>query len=156
MNQSYYDRRTRKWAPTNYAQRKLNSEKVGAYTDFLIRQKNKKNIVTKGLRQVFLEEYQKNGYQLAKELINKNLGKEVYTDEILISWLGIEQPRKKIFEAYKKGRIEDAYKFADEINEKIGCLVIKKETVSSWIAEEIEKEKKKAKNSDRNENDDAR
>lgn len=156
MDNRYYNKSSGKWAPTNYAQRHLNSEKVGAYTDFLIRQKNKKNIVTKGLRQVFLEEYQKNGYQLAKELINKNLGKEVYTDEILISWLGIEQPRKKIFEAYKKGRIEDAYKFADEINEKIGCLVIKKEMVDLWIAEEIEKEKKKAKTSGRDEDDDAR
>ena len=156
MNQSYYDRRTRKWAPTNYAQRHLNSEKVGAYTDFLIRQKNKKNIVTKGLRQVFLEEYQKNGYQPAKELINKNHGKEDYTDEIFITWLGIEAPRRSIYEAYKKGSIDDAYAKADEINKKIGHPVIKKEVVDLWIKEEIEKENKKAKENGRNEDDDAR
>lgn len=109
-----------------------------------------------GVKQVFIEDYEKNGYESAKKNANAKFGREVYTDEMLITWLGIEAPRKSIFEAYKNGTIEDAYAKADEINEKIGCLVIKKEMVDLWIAEEIEKEKKKAKTSDRDEDDDAR
>lgn len=107
-----------------------------------------------GVKQVFIEDYEKDGYESAKKNANAKFGREVYTDEMLITWLGIEAPRKSIFEAYKNGTIEDAYAKADEINEKIGHIVIKKETVDTWIKEE--KENNESKEKDRNEEDDAR
>lgn len=64
-------------------------------------------------------------------------------------------PKMQIINAYKQNKnIEDAYKVADDINQKIGKEVYTKENVNSWIKEEIEKEKRMNKNKD--EDSDAR
>ena len=55
---TYFDRRTGKWAPTSYKQRQRNSELVGAYTDYQMRQKDKKE-PEKGSKLQFLEAYKK-------------------------------------------------------------------------------------------------
>ena len=87
-------------------------------------------------------------------MINNRLGKEVYTDVILMGWIGID-PIKTIFEAYRKeNRIEDAYKAANKLNIDIGSSVIGKEDVDLWVAEESKKIIKEEK--DKDEDNDAR
>lgn len=64
-------------------------------------------------------------------------------------------PKMKIINAYKQNKnIKDAYKAANEINQKIGKEAYSKDKVVSWIKEEIEKEKRINKN--RDEDDEAR
>ena len=64
-------------------------------------------------------------------------------------------PKMQIINAYKQNEnIEDAYKVANEINQKIGKEVYSKYMVDSWIKEEIEKGKRI--NKSRNEDNDAR
>ena len=142
---------------SSVAKRKARSGLESVFRDMEYLQRKEKEIVPKeqisGIKNLFLEEYYKNKYFSAKKCVNDKFGREIYTDEILLSWLGIEQPRKIIFDASKEG-IENAYKKAEEINEKIGDIVIKKETVDLWIKEEQEKENnKQRKNRDRDEDD---
>ena len=64
-------------------------------------------------------------------------------------------PKMQIINAYKQNKnFEDAYKVADDINQKIGKEVYTKEMIDSWIKEE--KKKKKRINKNRNEDNDAR
>lgn len=83
----------------------------------------------------------KNGYYSAKKLVNNKFDREVYTDEILISWLGIEQPIKRILDAYKKGKVEDAYEVASCINKKVGYDLYTKEAIDKLIMENNKKER---------------
>lgn len=99
---SYFNKRTRKWAPTSYRQRQYNSEIVAAHTDYQIRQKNKKE-PEKGSKLQFLELYEKIGYEAAKEQINSRFDREVFTDEILKKWI---EERKK--ESKNRNDDEDA------------------------------------------------
>ena len=126
---SYFNRRTRKWAPTSYRQRQYNSEMVGAHTDYQIRKENKKR-PEKGSKMQFLEAYETIGYEAAKEQINARFGKEVFTDEIIIDWLGL---KKKILEAYKKGTIKSAYEKACKINEKLSYQLLTDKIIMEWF-----------------------
>lgn len=81
----YFSKRDRIYAPTNEAQRRQNSEIIGSYTDKMLREKNKK-APEKGSRALFIEEYNKNGYEAAKKIIIDKFGKDIFSDEIFEKW----------------------------------------------------------------------
>ena len=153
MRNRYINDRTGKFGPDAYYQRKIHHEQICSLTDVMMHRKEKR-VKQNGPREVFLQEYEKNGYNSAKKMITDRLGKEVYTDVILMGWIGID-PIKTIFEAYRKeNRIEDAYKAANKLNIDIGSSVIGKEDVDLWVAEESKKIIKEEK--DKDEDNDAR
>ena len=153
MKNRYINDRTGKFGPDAYYQRKMHHEQICSLTDVMMHKKEKR-VRQNGLREVFLQEYERNGYNSAKKMINDRLGKEVYSDIILMGWIGID-PIKTIFEAYRKeNRIEDAYKVANKLNRNIGSPVIRKEDVDLWIAEESKRLIQEEKGKD--EEDDAR
>ena len=108
----------------------------------------------KGPRAKFFERYKVEGYESAKSEINAAFnGKEVFNDETIIGWFEFKQ---NILDAYKKGKIEDAYKKADEINAEVGYPLVKKEYIDKWIEEERKKESKEVNQKNTGENDGSR
>ena len=150
MDSKFYNKKNGRWAPTFYVQRLMNNEIAGYHTDAMIRQQYKK-APQKGIKTIFLEEYEKNGYESAKKLVNDRFETEVYSDIILLGWLGIDA-KKEIINAYNQNfNYEDAYKIAEEINEKIKYSVLSRALVNTIIEKELKKE-----NVNRDEDDDAR
>ena len=153
MKNRYINDRTGKFGPDAYYQRKMHHEQICSLTDVMMHRKEKR-VRQNGLREIFLQEYEKNGYKSAKKMINDRLGKDVYSDIILMSWIGID-PIKTIFEAYRKeNKIEDAYGAANKLNRNIGSPVIGKKDVDLWVVKESKKLMQNQK--DKDEEDDAR
>ena len=115
------------------------------------RRKHNTTTVVKGKKTIFLEEYGKNGYESAKKLVNDGFDTEVYSDIILLGWLGIDVKKEIINAYYQNSNYEDAYKIAEEINERIEYSVLNRELVNAIIEKELKKE-----NRNRDEDDDAR
>ena len=144
------------YKPDGYTRAQNGLERVFRDMDFHKKREQAQNQKPKvnGPKAEFLQEYEKNGYSSAKELIDSTYG-EVFGIEILLSWLGITNLRQILIDAYNGGNIEEAYRKAEEINKKVKYEVLKKEYIDNLIKEEFEigKEKLKIKLNDRNEDD---
>lgn len=165
----YCSKKNGRWAPTCGTQRKMNSENIGAFTDYMMRQKNKK-APEKGPKGIFLEEYKRikseyssnseselegnTAFESAMKLIRRAFNPTAFTPIMCLGWIGINA-KEEILEAYlKKLSMEDALERAREINDSINFEAISEDEVTSII--ETEKGKLKETEGTKREDDDGR
>lgn len=92
-NSKYINRITGKFGPRIETQRQIHLNIALGKIDQEIKRKNGPEKTKPGKRAEFLAKYKVVGYEKAKEIINKDFGREVFNDGILKKWIKEESEK---------------------------------------------------------------